>query len=563
MHYRNILILTLLCLLFYLPGLTTIPPIDRDESRFAQASKQMIESQNFIDIRFQETPRYKKPIGTYWLQTASVSMFSSDSINVIWVYRIPSVMAAVLAVIFTYFLANLFISTSGALAAGVLLSTSILLVAEAHMAKSDALLLMSIVISQYGLASAYQNKFNLLSWLSFWIGLGLGIMIKGPLAPLITIMTIVGLWAFDRNIKWCTCLKPTLGLLIIGAMCLPWIIAIQMQSSGAFLQASLGDDLIPKLLGGMESHGHPPGYYLILVMLTFWPGSLFLFHGFKIAIRSRLTLGNKFLLAWLIPTWILFELVPTKLPHYVLPVYPALAIIAAHCLMNTNSQKTAASLARYLTNFTSIMLSGFWLLLGIVFFASSMFMSNSEWVASYLNRPFNFPDKQIFIENLGALEIPLIIASSTALLIIFVSMVLLMRRRTASAIFGSITAAALLILPLLQWTIPELKWLFPSTQVAEVVHKGDHNKNALVAVGYHEPSLVFLNGTDTFLSSTKEGANFFTKQPNSYAVVSDIHLNEFLEASRANNVVPKTVEILKSFNYSKGRPLNLHILSTE
>ena len=70
---RPWLVLGIFCLLLYLPGLVSLPPTDRDESRFAQASKQMIESGNYVDIRFQDEPRYKKPIGIYWLQAQSVS----------------------------------------------------------------------------------------------------------------------------------------------------------------------------------------------------------------------------------------------------------------------------------------------------------------------------------------------------------------------------------------------------------------------------------------------------------------------------------------------------------
>ena len=58
--------------LLFLPGFFNIPPIDRDEARFAQATKQMVETRDFVDIRFQDEVRYKKPVGMYWLQAAAV-----------------------------------------------------------------------------------------------------------------------------------------------------------------------------------------------------------------------------------------------------------------------------------------------------------------------------------------------------------------------------------------------------------------------------------------------------------------------------------------------------------
>ena len=59
-------------LVLFLPGFFNIPPIDRDEARFAQATKQMVESGDFVDIRFQDDVRYKKPVGIYWLQASAL-----------------------------------------------------------------------------------------------------------------------------------------------------------------------------------------------------------------------------------------------------------------------------------------------------------------------------------------------------------------------------------------------------------------------------------------------------------------------------------------------------------
>ncbi|MFM9469985.1 ArnT family glycosyltransferase, partial [Streptomyces scabiei] len=77
-----------------LPGLFFLPPLDRDESRFAQATAQMLETHDFVNIRYQSEPRDKKPIGIHWLQAASVSTLSSVERREIWAYRIPSLLGA-------------------------------------------------------------------------------------------------------------------------------------------------------------------------------------------------------------------------------------------------------------------------------------------------------------------------------------------------------------------------------------------------------------------------------------------------------------------------------------
>ena len=105
---RPYLVLSFVCALLYLPGISGIPSLDRDESRFAQSSKQMVESKNWVDIRFQKEPRYKKPVGIYWLQSLSVKLFSPHNYQAIWAYRLPSALAAWASVLLTFALANTF-----------------------------------------------------------------------------------------------------------------------------------------------------------------------------------------------------------------------------------------------------------------------------------------------------------------------------------------------------------------------------------------------------------------------------------------------------------------------
>ncbi|MBH69126.1 MAG: hypothetical protein CMM58_12280 [Rhodospirillaceae bacterium] len=563
MHFRNIIILVLLCLVFYLPGLKTIPPLDRDESRFAQASKQMIESGDYIDIRFQKTARYKKPAGAYWLQAASVNLLSPNIVNSIWAYRIPSLVAATISVIVTYFIASIFIKPIGALTAGIVLATSLLLIAEAHMAKSDALLLMSLVISQFGLAKAYKNNFTFFSWLCLWAGIGLGILVKGPIVPLIILLTIFGIWALDRDIAWCRCLKPIAGLSIVAIISLPWIIAVQIRSDGAFLQHSIGVDLIPKLLGGIESHGLPPGYYLLAVMCTFWPGSLFLWPALCAAFGSRTNLGSRFLLAWLIPPWILLELVPTKLPHYVLPIYPAVAIMVGSWLAKVDSGRTIDPSGFQLKTFVNILLSVFWLIIGVVFIISAMLLGVDDLLTPDSLKDYRSILERVYKMPLAIVEAPILIASSVTLLAILVTLVFYTRRVLNYALAFSIFASALVTIPLLQWTIPGVKWLFPSNQIYQVLENKNSENNTLVAVGYHEPSLVFLGGTKTYLTEPREAARLLAQTPGARVLVTGVYMDAFLKSSKIMNIKPKVIHSFKSFNYSKGRPLELHVLVTQ
>ena len=113
-HARAVAVLVLVSLVSFLPGFFNIPPVDRDEARFAQATKQMIESGDYIDIRFQDEVRYKKPVGIYWLQAGVVRAAEAvgvrDARTTIWLYRVPSLLGAIGAVLLTYWAALAFVS---------------------------------------------------------------------------------------------------------------------------------------------------------------------------------------------------------------------------------------------------------------------------------------------------------------------------------------------------------------------------------------------------------------------------------------------------------------------
>ncbi len=177
----------------FLPGFFSIPPIDRDEARFAQATKQMVESGDFVDIRFQDDVRYKKPVGIYWLQAAAVETASALGLPRaqvrIWLYRVPSLIGALGAVLLTYWTALAFVTRRGAVLAGLIMASSVLLGVEARLAKTDAMLLFTVVAAMGALARVY------LSWQRgedpvhppwtwpaiFWTALAGGILLKGPL----------------------------------------------------------------------------------------------------------------------------------------------------------------------------------------------------------------------------------------------------------------------------------------------------------------------------------------------------------------------------------------------
>src|ERR1700710_2780069 len=255
-HFRAVAFLLLCGLLLFLPGFFNIPPIDRDEARFAQATKQMVESGDFVDIRFQDDVRYKKPVGIYWMQSAVVETAKTLGLPRaelrIWLYRIPSLIGAIGAVLLTYWTALAFVTRRGAIFAGLILCSSVLLGAEARLAQTDAMLLLTVVAAVGAVARVY------LSWQRgedpvhppwslpaiFWTAIAGGILLKGPLILMFVVLTVVTLAVLDRSAAWLWRLRPVWGLTWTLVLVLPWFVAIFLKSGESFFANSLGDDML-------------------------------------------------------------------------------------------------------------------------------------------------------------------------------------------------------------------------------------------------------------------------------------------------------------------------------
>jgi 4-amino-4-deoxy-L-arabinose transferase-like glycosyltransferase len=330
-HWRAVAVLVLLALACFLPGLAAIPPVDRDEARFAQSTRQMLETGNYVDIRFQEGTRYKKPIGIYWLQAALVKLTGGGPQSPIGRYRLASLLGALAAVLLTYWATlPLFGRTAGFVAAAAM-AVSVVLVAEAHLAKTDAVLLATVLLAQGALARLYladdAGPPALLPALCFWVGLALGILVKGPIVVMVAGLTILALVVADRRAGWLRRLRPLIGVPLAAAIVLPWFVAILSLAGTSFIGESVGHDLAGKLASSQEGHAAPPGTHFVLFWFIFWPAAALLLAALPWIWRERRQAPVRFALAWLVPSFLVFEAVATKLPHYPLPVYPAAAAL--------------------------------------------------------------------------------------------------------------------------------------------------------------------------------------------------------------------------------------------
>ena len=530
-------LLTLFAAALYLPGIAAMPPLDRDESRFAQATKQMLETGDFVGIYFQDQPRVKKPVGIHWLQAGSVAALSRPPYNEIWAYRVPSVLGAWAAALLTFAAGRRLFGSQVALLGAAILGGSLVLTAEAQQAKTDAMLLASILATQLVLARAYLVPANTgeakspvaLPWSAvalFWSALGFGALLKGPVGPLVTALTVLALVLVDRRGRWLLALRPAVGLLVVALWVGPWSLAVALSSDYDFFVQAMSEDLLPKLVSGQEGHGAPPGSYLAAMFLSFWPGSLFALPAVWVAWRRRKHPSVRFCLAWLIPFWVLLEAVPTKLPHYVLPTYPALALLTAMAIIEATEAKTALDSAFARLSY------GVWAMLGVVS------------VAAYLFVPL------VFANGLAWWVLPPAIVVGAGAGFAFL---LAWSRRFLGAMMTALATALLLYPWLAEIYAPRLDGLWASRSLAAAVDRVAETETVAVAAsGYHEPSLVFLLGTQTVLTGPEGAAEFLSRTPHGVAIVTDRDRPKFLAAMAELSHQPSAATRIEGFNYTRG-----------
>src|SRR4051794_3587684 len=195
---RHYALLAIAALALFVPGLARLPPMDRDEARYLQATTQMLQTHDFIDVRFQDEPRYLQPAGIYWLQSASVSLFSTPEARQPWAYRLPSLTGAVASVLMTAWIGSTLFGGAAGMVAGLLFAASVLLGVEARIATIDGTLLAAILAAQSALLTVFLGRDGAAAprrgpACVFWAALGAGLMLKGPVVMLVSGGTIAGL----------------------------------------------------------------------------------------------------------------------------------------------------------------------------------------------------------------------------------------------------------------------------------------------------------------------------------------------------------------------------------
>ncbi|MDV2982944.1 UNVERIFIED_CONTAM: glycosyltransferase family 39 protein [Methylobacteriaceae bacterium AG10] len=542
-HVRACLLLLVLGLASFLPGLSTLQPMDRDEPRFAQASKQMLETGDLVDIRFQAEARHKKPVGIYWAQAAAVA--AGEALGVprartqIGLYRIPSLLGALAAILLTYWAGLALLDRRRALLAAALFGACIMLSAEARLAKTDALLTACSVAALGALARAWLGRARLErrrgpaslgTALVFWLGIALGILVKGPMVPLFAGLAALVLCLREGSARWLLDLRPRLGVLITLAVVAPWFLAIAWKSGGAFFGEAVGRDMLGKVGSGAEKHWGPPGAYALAFFATFWPGAAFAALAIPFAWARRGEEAVALLIAWIVPMWLIFEAVPTKLPHYVLPLMPAVAILTVLALSRGALDPRRPG-ARWVAGLVVLIPVG--LTLGL---------SLAAWRLDHA---------------LPLAALPLLLAACALAALAWAAFARGAGQGAGEAALTlGVAASVVLSGAVFGLTQPVLQSLKVSPRLAAIRDALPCEKPQVASLGLREPSLVFTVGTDlAMLNSGAEAAAFLREGGCRLVLVEDRFAAAFAAAEGAQP--REAVGRVTGFNINGGKPVGV------
>lgn len=543
---RPRLILLALCLALWLPGFFTIPASDRDEARFAQASRQMVESGDWVRIRVGEEDRNKKPVGIHWAQATVVTALEATGLGTradIWAYRIPGALGALAAVLATFHWGRVLVGRRAAFLGAALLASTMVLVVETHIAKTDAALLGTVAVAMglFGRAYLSPATFRPGQAVGFWLVLGAAILLKGPIGPMVPLLTGITLAIVDRragggwlHAPWLRALRPAWGIPLMLAVAAPWFIAIGIATEGRFFAQAIGDDMLSKVGSGEEAHWGPPGFYLLTFGVAAFPAAFLVLLALPAAWADRLRPGTRFLLAWAAPTWLLFEAVATKLPHYTMPVWPALMLLAGAWAMDP--LRRAAP--RWVVWIAALALVG--TAIGLALAGPALI-----W----------FADRR--------LAWALIVAAAgiaAAALLLWGSV----DAWRAGAYGRAGLAAALLVVPMywvvLAGVLPGLQapWIAPrlATLMRQVVPGLPSERFGVV--GHHEPSLIFAVGSGTrLLRDGAAAADYLADAPGRVVAVNDRQETAFRAEVAGRGMDVAELGEVSGINYVRGRWLTL------
>lgn len=334
--------LVAVALLTLLPANHLIPLVDRDEPRFARATEEMILRNEWIVPYFNDEYRFDKPILIYWLMRVAYGIFGINE----FAARLPSVIFAVLYGLVVFEMGRRWFDVRAGFFAAFGLLTCAQMLIHGRSAVADMPMVVAVALSQWAAYELLHNAEDAQTerrW--FWIlytSLGLGFLAKGPVAWVVPALA----WPAHRWIFWRRALpwrklRLAQGLPITAAIVAAWGIPALIKTRGLFWRVGMGSHVWERGLETFQGHGGFIFYYLVAALFSYFPWSAWI-PGVAIAARRKWFPQNAFLVSWLASTYLLFSLYRTKLPHYIMPAFPAFFLMLGRTLADPANDRGIA-----------------------------------------------------------------------------------------------------------------------------------------------------------------------------------------------------------------------------
>ncbi len=505
-------------------------------------------------------PRLSKPPLIYWVQSASAAVFTAGHPlrDAIWMYRVPSLLAAIATVLITWRLGCAMFDPRAGWLGAALLAVAPVFAWEAHQARADQLLLACTTLAMWALWEIHRAQRVTARWpLVLWLAIAAGILTKGPITPMVVVLTAVTLSLIARRWSWLWQTRPVMGVVLTAVLILPWVVAVAGRVGWQPYLDTILDETLGRAGAAREGHWGPPGYHLVLLPLLFWPGSMLTGvaiargcrRGFTVRARApgrsrfarfaswlgalRPARGAEFFcIAWIVPAWLVFELVTTKLPHYTMPLYPPIALLTARAVLAAALPGASTRAARH----------GYriWIALG---------------VALGVTAPLTIA----LLGRLPASRAPLVLAAAVVCSLVTIVLLFRAARFIRAREFLSAQAAGLLamivsLVLVLGLGLPRAHFVFMTPRIMQATREADPaGTRPLAIVDYHEDSLVFATRGRIQLIDRGAVEGWLADNPAGLLwVPGDFGDQRHADpGSRLSHYIPASTVV--GFNYSRGR----------
>ncbi len=511
---------------------------DRDEPRFARATAEMVESGNYLYPTFNGQLRPDKPILIYWLMSVPMRVLGPTSLAC----RFFSSVGVALTCFFTFLLARRFLDTRAGLWSMAILASTLLILVEGTAATSDGILLPCMVAVMVSFAGGLASGLRWYHVPAMGVALGLGLLAKGPVALLPIVVIMVTLWLIRKGgVPLGSHFGRLGGAAALGALLfVAWAIPANNATGGEFLRLGIGHHVLARTARPLEGHGGrfllSLPYYLPIIIAGFFPWTLHLPGSISAVLRGRVGGAHfrELFLAWVISIVVIMTLVATKLPHYILFTWPALALAVGGTLAAA-SQGKLADIDRN------------WLRGGIYFFGPVA----GGMVVALLVAPFwlNLPRA--------------VVSFAAAAVVLAVVSVLAMRqqlrdRPQASAI--TLLLGMAILLPLVTLCLmPAIERVKVAPTLAQAIGQRTTNDVPVATFGYDEPTLYFYVGRKIESLAGEEAVVQWARQPQPGVLVigeTALHLIELHKGPLGLT----TITLERGWNFAKGKPLHVMAL---